>query len=726
MTITARISPMQNAEGAPWSVPPSRRGQRSAPECLSDLGDVNDLARCLWPLLETLGWSGDARHLVEALPHFANGLDLDAFRAVMARLGYTSVLMPRQSCDRIDPRLLPALVLTDDRRGLVICAPDAEGRTLVRNPARDTEGPDDLRRLRGLVCIFRRIEGSDAGRQAAEAGNWVSFLLAGFRATYLRSLGLSALVALVAVTPVLFVMALIDLTAPREPSELLIAMIAGAFGALGIEAILRHQRSRALASMGERLRLQAAHELFRQLLYMPLGSSGAMPVGSTVRQLRASDRIRDIFAGDAVIALLELPFSLVFVLALAIIAGGIALIPLTAMMAFALSAWLLSRDGAGRTANARFAASARQDFLFEAVPLADHVRLTGATASWRARFRDLSGRSAHAGFRVSTQNALVGLFGQLVLVAAVIITLGLGVLRLHDGALTEGGLFAAAALTWLALRPWHAALPHLLHIRDMRAEIADINVVMQVPQEQDALSSSKDVAPVQSGQIRFSRVSLSHARGLEPAVAGLELDIVPGEIVAITGPNGAGKSTLLHLILGLHAPQSGEVMIADTDIRQQAQIALRQSIGHVPQKFDLFYGTIRQNLLLSMPTASQGDIEAAARRAGVHDAIMRWPDGYDHRVGDERSALVPTTLRNGLALAAAYLRMPRILLLDEAVDNLDEEMTDALLAEIARLRGNVTTLIVTHRPSTMRCADRLIVMNGGRIVDSGKPDGLLK
>ena len=178
-------------------------------------------------------------------------------------------------------------------------------------------------------------------------------------------------------------------------------------------------------------------------------------------------------------------------------------------------------------------------------------------------------------------------------------------------------------------------------------------------------------------------------------------------------------------MLGLYQPQAGTILIDGIDTRQHAPVALRQAIGHVPQEFELFFGTVEQNLRLSMPTARPGDIAAAIDQAGIGRLIDQLPGGLGHRVGDGRHRHVPAGLVGGLGLASAYLRQPRLLLLDEVIDNLDPDLTAAFHRHLDRCRGRVTVVMVTHRPATMRRADRVLVLNGGSIVRNGSPAELM-
>ena len=225
-----------------------------------------------------------------------------------------------------------------------------------------------------------------------------------------------------------------------------------------------------------------------------------------------------------------------------------------------------------------------------------------------------------------------------------------------------------------------------------------------------------------SGNIAFSFVSHRYAADSDPVLFGVTCVIKSGEIVAVSGPNGSGKSSLLKLAAGMYRPQTGAVLLDGVDIRQIDPVDLRQNIAVVPQKSQFFYGTIAQNMRLAVPTATDDELIAATQEARAYEDVMSLPEGFATRLSEGVLNELPAGFLQKLALARAYVRKAPILLLDEPAQSLDEDGDKALMASIARMRGTNTVLYVTHRPSHMRLADRLIVMGGGKIQFDGPPD----
>ena len=226
------------------------------------------------------------------------------------------------------------------------------------------------------------------------------------------------------------------------------------------------------------------------------------------------------------------------------------------------------------------------------------------------------------------------------------------------------------------------------------------------------------------GRITFDDVSFTYDEDEQPVLEDINLDIAPGEIIALVGPSGAGKSTMFNLIPRFYDVTSGALRIDELDVRQVTQASLREQIGIVPQETMLFGGTIRENILYGRLGASEDEMIAAAEAANAHSFIARLPHGYETIVG-ERGIRLSGGQRQRVAIARAILKDPRILLLDEATSSLDNESEMLVQEALERLMQNRTTVIIAHRLSTVRIAHRIAVLDRGRIVELGTHDALM-
>jgi subfamily B ATP-binding cassette protein MsbA len=227
------------------------------------------------------------------------------------------------------------------------------------------------------------------------------------------------------------------------------------------------------------------------------------------------------------------------------------------------------------------------------------------------------------------------------------------------------------------------------------------------------------------GRIRFDHVTFAYNDPTRPQIRDVDLEIAPGEVVALVGPSGAGKSTLIQLIPRFYDPQQGCVRVDGWDVREVKLRSLRSQIGMVAQDTLLFSGSVRDNLLYGRPDATPGQMVEAARAAHAHDFLNALPDGYDTLLG-ERGAKLSGGQKQRLALARAFLCDPRILILDEATSALDSESEMLIQEALGRLMKGRTSLIIAHRLSTILNSDRIVVMDAGQVVEVGTHRQLLE
>ncbi len=264
-----------------------------------------------------------------------------------------------------------------------------------------------------------------------------------------------------------------------------------------------------------------------------------------------------------------------------------------------------------------------------------------------------------------------------------------------------------------------------LYVQLQNAEAAAERTLAVLNEKQDVEDApgAPDLEQVE-GAITFEHVDFSYD-GEHPVLTDFCLDIAAGEVVALAGPSGAGKSTVANLVPRLYDPQRGRVLIDGTDVKTVRQQSLKRFMGSVPQETILFGASVRENIAYGREGATEEEIVAAAQAAHAHDFILELPEGYETQVG-ERGTRLSGGQRQRIAIARAFLRDPRILILDEATSSLDTESEAAVHAALATLLEGRTALIIAHRLSTIRNADRIIVMAEGRIVEQGGHDELLQ
>ena len=295
--------------------------------------------------------------------------------------------------------------------------------------------------------------------------------------------------------------------------------------------------------------------------------------------------------------------------------------------------------------------------------------------------------------------------------------LGWAVLLWQAGRVTPGDVVLISTLTFRIL---HGSREMALSLVDMAQQFGFIEDTLRVIAEPQTLRDAPEARPLQprGGSLQFQQVHFAYGRGAE-AIEGLSLSIPAGQKLGIVGPSGAGKSTLIHLLQRLHDVQQGEILIDGQPIRGVTQDSLRAALAVVPQEILLFHRTLRENILLARPEASEAELLAAAHAACCDDFIRRLPQGYDTLVG-ERGARLSGGQRQRIGLARAFLKPAPIILLDEATSALDTDSEMAIQQALRRMQRR-TVIAVAHRLSTLASFDRVIVLRDGRIVEDGPP-----
>jgi ATP-binding cassette subfamily B protein len=536
------------------------------------------------------------------------------------------------------------------------------------------------------------------------------------------ALGLMALQVGLALLVPLGNKALIDAAIPgRDVTQA--AVILGAMGiALLARRQLLHAQERLTTRVGARATARLRNQVHAKLHELPVGELARMPAAE-VSALLAED-------GAAVESAAALHLPKAAYLGLKILAYGVTLfsveprLALVAWVSLALAARLACRGGRRAVAET----GARRAFETELLSVAAESHALQATIralglrGWNlrrfaGRLRALTGRSAKSQLRIAVMETSAVLAMHLVQ----LLVLGCGAFLAIAGQLSLGSLVAGTAIIRViaaAVLEVCSTLPMLVRAA---AALRTIERFLARPASREDATGLAVLPPLACG-LRCERVSFAYPGGSKRVLDGLDLEVPAGATVAVVGPNGAGKSTLIELLLRHHEPAGGAIVVDGRDLRTATAASWRAQLAVVPQDPQLFDLTIRENLRLARPDATDAEVEEAARRAGADDSIRDLPLGFDTRAG-ERGAALSFALRQRIAIARAILRDPAVLLLDEATSALDAEAEAAVLAALKAPRR--TTIAVTHRLAAAVAADRIVVVAAGRVVASGTHDELL-
>ena len=690
--------------------------QRLAQNAIGGFSAASDLAACLLPLLKALKWKGNPRHIAESLPYFANELDLTGLRNVMATLNYVS--KPESlSLGAVDSRLVPCLFIPKQGAALVVLS-IAEDRTVTA-----FDGVEGITRqitdtkTEGTVYFFSSLADAPAPVQSS----WFRTVIDRFRPLFWQAFFVTFLLNVLALSTPLFVMAIYDKVIGSGSHSLLMALAFGAFIAMAADAVLRTVRAKILAFIGGRLDNVMGINILQHLLALSPGFTERATIGAQIARLKDFESVREFFTGPLATMAMELPFALFYFGVIFLLGGVLALVPIIGTVCFIILTWMVLPRVRQIVAGAGRAGARRQEFLIEILGKVRALKLTAGERTFLNRYRTMSASAAAGGFKNSMYTTLVTTLGNIIVVGSGMATIAVGVLGVIDGTMTMGGLIAAMMLVWRTLTPLQTVISLIQRIETVRGSIKQIDGLMSLKPERDPKAM---IAPLKNlkGKVEFNRVSLRYSNDTDPAMVGVSFEAFPGEVVAITGRNGSGKSTVLKLILGLYQPQAGSVRIDNTDLRQIDPIELRHAIAYVPQSCNLYFGSISQNLRLAHPTATDVDIRWACEMADVWEEIMSLPKGIETRIGDSTAEHMSSSFVQKISLARGYLKRAPIMLFDEPVNGLDFEGDRNFLQAVEYFRGQSTIFMVTHRPSHLKIADRILVFEAGYLRLAGPAD----
>ncbi|MBF0560845.1 MAG: ATP-binding cassette domain-containing protein [Alphaproteobacteria bacterium] len=677
---------------------------------------ASEFTRCLPPLLSSLAWKGTPRQFAEALPHAVATLDLPGLRKVMASLGYKSRHM-RSRLGELDPRRLPCLFVPDKGSAVVLVGYE-EGRgynAFDGGTGMLTFLP--LGPVKGTAHLFWSAEQEKAAISTV-GGSWIGGVVARFRPLMLMAFFLTIGANLMFLATPAFISTVYDRVVPSEDISLIPYLLFGLSIVLAIDWKLRSLRSRILSFMGARGEYIISSTIFQRILSLPAWATESLPVGGQVARIKDFESLRELFMGPLALLFYELPGTLVFVLVLGLIDGWLIVILLLSILMYILLGLGAQPGVARRMMAASQVSSQRQEFLTEALSQLRAVRNSGAGMRWYDRYLTLSGRASAAEFKAQQYSAAMATAAQTLGVLTGVSIITTCVVGTFTGTVAVGSVVGAMILTWRLVTPLQNGFLSLATLVRVSRSVRQIDNLMRMNAERQ-VASSRQVVPLYKGEISFARASFRYSADTDPVLLGVNFSITPGQVAAIAGPNGAGKSTLLKLVTGLYQPQAGSVRIDNTDIRQLDIRDLRSLISYAPQRCDLFYGTIAQNLYLAHPTATMDELRWAAEMAGLLDDIESLPEGFETRLADGQNDQIPNGFRQRMSLARAYLKPAPVMLFDEPGNGLDDKGDRAFNDAINQLRGHTTIMFVSHRPSHLRLADVVIYLQEGYVRQIG-------
>lgn len=661
-------------------------------------------------ILKALKWRGDAVTLRDALPCYdgkeplnkkslnKKTLGLTGFLNAMARLGYAPKVIKTKAKD-IRADMLPCLFVP--RQG------HHKAEILMEPSDKDTAG-------RAFV-FTEETAGSDITADKTTAGSgrsWFFKLLHRFRHIFGQVLLASFFINILALVTPLFMMSVYDRVIGAHSGETLKFLLAGVMLAVGVEFALRFLRSKSLTWFGARIDYIVSNAVLEKLLALPASYTERASVAAQLSRLKAFESVREFFTGPLFLSFVDLPFMLILLTAIALIAGPLVLVPLIIAALYVLLLAVMRGRLKALTARMAAANSERQSINIETLGKQETLRSSGTFDAWLGRYQKASAEASYAGYLYNQSIGFIDTLSQGLLILGGIAMIYFGVERIWADEMSMGAMIAILILTWRSLAPLQMACTALPRLDQVRRNVDQINRLMALTPERDTARQSH-TAPRFKGDIEFHNVGLRYSKDAEPVYAGLSFRVRAGQLVAIVGSNSSGKSTTLKLVSGLYHPQAGSIRIDGTDIRQIDPIKLRQNVAYVGQEPEFFTMSLEDNFKLVKPNATYEEIGAAIKKAGLEGWLRGLPDGLATIIGHGAGADIPSALRPQLALARAYVQDAPIMLIDEMPyeflnTEAGQKFFDFLTEQKSLKDKGRTIMYVTYRQDYIDIADTVV------------------
>ncbi len=597
------------------------------------------------------------------------------------------------------------------RRGLRVIDPGL-GRRLVPM--------DEVRRsYTGVALTFEPSSGFERSRSARK-GTWryLRPLLAQSGKLF-RVVLTSLLIRVLALALPLLTGLVVNQVVPDDDRHLLMVLTAGVGLVVAYHFLSAFLRGHLLLELRTRLDMGLTRGFVDHLVGLPYPFFLRRSAGDLMMRLQSNTAVREILTTGTLSALLDGTFASLYLVLLflvsPVLAGAALLLALLEVVTLVLS-WRRNQRLMGESLQTQADA---QSYAYELLAGMETLKAAGAEHRAADHWAGLFSSQVNADLRRGRLDATVQAMTATLKIASPLVLLLLGAFQVVDGRLSLGTMLSVAALAAGFLDPLSTLVTSGLQAQQVGSYMERINDVLDKPQEQHG-RHVRSAARLR-GAVRAVDVCFAYGPVSPLVLADVSLDIRPGQHIGIVGRSGSGKSTLAHLLLGLYRPTSGRVEFDGVDLEELDVASVRRQLGIVTQRPYLFGSSIRENIALTDPDLPLEAVVDSARMACIDEDIAAMPMGYDTRLHDGGTVLSGGQ-RQRLALARALVHRPSVLLLDEATSELDTVTERRVYDNLASVTS--TTIVIAHRLSTIRNADRIVVMDGGAIVESGTHDEL--
>ena len=668
--------------------------------------------------------------LTAGLPLDNGRMDAGLMAAAFARIG-VKVRTGEDAPSRLKQYDFPVILFPGDRAPLVLLGRLNRRSYRAYDPLLGGEINLDAKSIRARERSSLMFASPDyqavqehSGVRMAQKGHWFWSAVRGHAVSAVYVLLAAAFINVFAIAFPLFTMNVYDRVLPNSAQTTLWVLAIGVGMVALFDLLLKLARAGVIEFVGRSIDFKMSSALFDRVLNTPMASRPAS-TGAFVSRIGQYEVLREFVAASTLVMFVDVLFLGIFAYVLTLLVGWLVIFPLIAGL-FSLLITLIVGALSGRAVKSALAeSSACNAVLVEALTGAQTVKASRAEGQLLRRWEAAVLASSNTQDKLRSFQAVAtnttATLSQLSLVGIIV---G-GSYAFTTGDVTTGAIIAAMMLSNRLIAPIGMIAGTLLRARAAVEAYQTVDGIMKLPDERPTRVNQMQRV-VQGGKVSFSKVRFAYPQSKTFVLDGISFSIEPGEKVGIIGRIGSGKTTIGRLLVNFHRASEGEVAIDGIDIDQYHPEDLRRAVGLVVQDPEIFNGTVRDNIMMGDPSATEDRVMKAAKRAGVEDFVSRHPEGYDMQVG-ERGVLLSGGQRQAIALARAMLVEPKIMFLDEPSSSMDLATERQLIKHLeGSLMPDQTVLIATHRYSLLSLVTRLMVIDNGKLVADGPKDKVLE
>lgn len=681
------------------------------------------LLQCLEIISGLLNYRVSAQSFKAGLPIGPSGFAPALLLRAAERFNFKSRIVEKPFRE-ISSLYLPCILMLRGGKSCVLVALNKESATVYLPEDKQRPRTVHVSKLQELYIgkiILIAHKPLEAMEKSDAPLNWFWDTLKVFSSIYTQVVLSSALINIFLLAGTLYAMNIYDRVLPNKAFDTLIVLSVGVFIIYLFDFILRMIRGYFIDVAGKNADVLLGSFLYERILGLQFMHRPAS-AGGLANHLREFEGVREFFSSTTIVSLIDIPFAILFLIAIGMISISMAIVPVTAIILILLISWGMQPAMKGSVKNLLSQMEYKHGILMESLAGLETVKSLNAEGRMLHKWEESVSGTALAANKVYYMSLLSsnGIF--FIQNAAYVFLIVIGVYEVAAGALTVGGLIAATILTTRAIASMGSVVGLTARFNQAYTALKLLDSLVNLPMERQP--GTRYLHRKLQGDIEFIDVDFSYPGQKLKALKNVSFKIRAGEKVALVGRMGSGKTTIEKLILGLYHPNSGTILLDGIDARQLDPVEIRAAIGYVSQEVYLFRGTVRENIALARATRDDGQILKAAQIAGVDDFIRHHPSGYDMPIGEGGSGLSGGQ-RQSIAVARALLHDPAILLLDEPSASMDPESEYHFIKRLEAHIPEKTLLVVTHRNSVLNLVDRIMVVEQGRIVADGPREQIL-